>query len=157
MKLLIVLGGGGHTTEMLHLVQLLGPEYEYHYLLVREVALSPDAIKHKGEIHPVRRPRGRDDSLFATLMNSVMALFEIARVLVKVRPKAVVGCGPAIAVLASAVGKLLGCLIIFVETGSRVNKLSVSGKLMYRLADQFFVQWPHLQAKYPKAIYAGRL
>ena len=39
-----VLGGGGHTKEMLHLSHLLGPEYEYHYLLVREVPLSPDAI-----------------------------------------------------------------------------------------------------------------
>ena len=157
MKLLIVLGGGGHTTEMLHLVQLLGPEYEYHYLLVREVALSPDAIKRKGVIHPVRRPRGRDDGLLATIVNSVMALYEIIRILIQVRPKAVIGCGPAIAVLASAVGKLLGSVIIFVETGSRVSNLSLSGKLMYRVADQFFVQWPNLQNKYPKAIYAGRL
>jgi beta-1,4-N-acetylglucosaminyltransferase len=86
-----------------------------------------------------------------------VALLEIVRVLIKVRPKAVIGCGPAIAVLASAVGKLLGSVIIFVETGSRVSNLSLSGKLMYRVADQFFVQWPNLQSKYPRAIYAGRL
>ena len=157
MKLLIVLGGGGHTTEMLHFVHLLGPDYEYHYLLVREVPLSPGAIKREGQIHLVRRPRGRYDGILATLVNSAVALFQIASVLITVRPKAVIGCGPAITVLAAVLGRLFGCSIIFVETGSRVSSLSLSGKLMYRVAHQFFVQWPELQEKYPGAIYAGRL
>ena len=36
MKLLIVLGEGGHTTEMLNLVDLLGDRYEYHYIITKE-------------------------------------------------------------------------------------------------------------------------
>jgi len=157
MKLLIVLGGGGHTTEMISLADLLGSEYEYHYLVIKEVPLSPDAIKRKGQIHLVKRPRGRDDGILAILANSVIALWQITSVLVAVRPKAVIGCGPAISVLAALVGKALGSLVIFVETGSRVSSLSLSGKLVYRFADQFFVQWPELLEKHPKAIYAGRL
>ena len=69
MKLMIVLGGGGHTTEMITLADLLGPEYEYHYLVIKEVPLSPDAIKRKGQIHLVKRPRGKDDGILFCYCN----------------------------------------------------------------------------------------
>jgi beta-1,4-N-acetylglucosaminyltransferase len=157
MRLLIVLGGGGHTSEILRLVDLLGPEYEYHYLLVREVEFSKDRIRRQGEIHEVRRPRGMHDSVFAAILNSLVALVQVTGILLRIRPYAVIGCGPAISVLISVLGKLVGAKAIHVETGSRVRTLSLSGKIMYGLADLFFVQWMPLKDRYPKAIYAGRL
>lgn len=157
MRLLITLGGGGHTTEMLKLADLLDPDYEYHYLLVSQVAFSPDRIKRKGKIHKVRRPRGRDDNTLQAVVNSVIAIVQIAITLLSIRPTAVIGCGPAISVLASVMGKLIGIRAIYIETGSRVSTLSSSGKIMYNIADLFFVQWPALIDKHPKAIYAGRL
>ena len=54
-------------------------------------------------------------------------------------------------------GKLVGASIAFVETGSRVTSPSLTGRIMYRLADLFFVQWPELRRVLPRAIYAGRL
>ena len=157
MKLLIVLGGGGHTTEMLRLVDLLGPEYEYHYLLVKEVEFSKDRIGIKGKIHTVRRPRGMHDSIPSAILNSVAALAHIITILLNVRPRVIIGCGPAVSVLASLVGKLIGAKVIHVETGSRVHTLSLSGRIMYSVADLFFVQWTPLMDRYPKAVYAGRL
>lgn len=157
MKLLIVLGGGGHSTEMLRLVNLLGQEYEYHYLLVKEVKLSKDRIKRPGIIHPVRRPRGMHDSILSAVINSVIAVAQITAIMLRVRPQAVIGSGPAVSVLTSVVGKLFGARVVFIETGSRVKTLSLSGKIIYRLADLFFVQWAPLRKKCPKAIYAGRL
>jgi beta-1,4-N-acetylglucosaminyltransferase len=157
MKLLVILGGGGHTTEMLKLVNLLGPDYEYHYLLVKEVNFSQDRIEMPGTVHQVRRPRGMHDSVWAAVVNSGIALAQITMTLLKVRPQAVIGCGPAISVLASIAGKLIGAKAIHVETGSRVSTLSLSGKIMYKIADLFFVQWTPLKVKHPKAIYAGRL
>jgi len=43
-----------------------------------------------------------------------------------------------------------------VETGSRVRALSMTGRIVYRFADLFIVQWPQLQERYPRAVYAGR-
>lgn len=45
--------------------------------------------------------------------------------------------------------------IIFCESFARVQHLSLTGKLLYWLADEFVVQWPQLQAKYPKTTYLG--
>jgi beta-1,4-N-acetylglucosaminyltransferase len=53
--------------------------------------------------------------------------------------------------------KLLRVKVIFIETGSRIHALSTTGKIVYRFADLFLVQWPELLRACPKAIYAGRL
>lgn len=54
---------------------------------------------------------------------------------------------------------LSDCRILYVESIARVRKLSLSGYILYysRMADQFFVQWPELQARFPRSTYAGRL
>ena len=49
------------------------------------------------------------------------------------------------------------CRLVYVESIARVDTLSLSGKILYKIADQFFVQWPQLQAKYPRALFVGRL
>lgn len=157
MKLLLTLGGGGHTAQMLKLVNLLGDRYEYHYLLVKEVEFDRKKIPQPGKIYEIRRPRGRYDDLLAAVGNSLIAAAQIAAVLCRVRPDAVIGSGPAISVLASFLGKLTGARIIFLETGSRATSLSRSGKIMYHVANLFLVQWPALKDKCPKATYAGRL
>jgi beta-1,4-N-acetylglucosaminyltransferase len=157
MKLLFTLGGGGHTTEMVKLIGLLGNEHEYFYVLVKEVQFARGKIPHPGKVYEVRRPRGRYDNYLSILYNSFIAVWQMAFILIRTRPHAIIGSGPAITVLISVLGKLLGAKIIFVETGSRVTDLSLTGKIMYRIADLFFVQWPPLQETCPKAVYAGKL
>jgi UDP-N-acetylglucosamine:LPS N-acetylglucosamine transferase len=73
------------------------------------------------------------------------------------RPQAIISAGPGIAVPACILAKCLGIKVIYIETGSRVFALSMSGKILSHFADLFFVQWEELLSSYPKAIYAGRL
>jgi len=47
--------------------------------------------------------------------------------------------------------------VIFIESWARVYSKSDSGKLVYPIADLFFVQWKEMEKVYPHAIYAGRL
>jgi len=157
MKLLVVLGEGGHTTELLNLVDLLGDRYEYHYVISEQDNLSADQLRIDGQIHRVLRPRGKDTSLPVAALRTLVTTIQAVRVLLRVRPKAILSTGPAIAVPIAILGKLLGARVIFVETGSRIQTVSMTGKIMYRWADLFFVQWPQLQKKLPRAIYAGRL
>lgn len=157
MKLLIVLGEGGHTTELLNLVVLLGDRYNYHYIVTKEDNLSVDRIKYPGPIYRLSRPRGKYTGKIDALLRTILAGLQSLWVLWRVRPSAILSTGPAIAVPVSILGKLLGVRIIFVETGSRVKALSLTGRIMYRWADLFFVQWPQLKEDLPRAIYAGRL
>lgn len=45
--------------------------------------------------------------------------------------------------------------IIYIESFARVDEASLTGKLMYPLADLFLVQWEDMLKVFPKAIYAG--
>ena len=157
MKLLVVLGEGGHTKEMLTLVDLLGDRYEYAYLLTREDALSADKIRTPGARYRVARPRGKSGSLALAVVRTLLCAAQSLGALWRARPDAIVHCGPAVALPVSIWAKLLRKPVIFVETGSRVHRLSLTGRLMRPLADLYFVQWPQLLAAHPQALYAGRL
>lgn len=157
VKLLVVLGEGGHTTELLKLVDLLSDRYDYHYVISRQDNLSASRIKYPGPVYTLNRPRGKQTGKLGAIFYTILAGIQSCRVLLRVRPAAIVSTGPAIAVPISIIGKLMDVRIIFVETGSRVRSLSLTGRIMYRWADLFFVQWPQLADNLPRAIYAGRL
>jgi beta-1,4-N-acetylglucosaminyltransferase len=157
MKILVVLGEGGHTTELLKLVDLLDDQHHYHYVVSEEDNLSIAKIRKPGPVHRLWRPRGKKTRLPIALFRTVGVALQSLLVLLRVRPKAILSTGPAIAVPISLLGRLLRIRIIFVETGSRVTSLSLTGRIMYNIADLFFVQWPQLKEKWPRARYEGRL
>jgi beta-1,4-N-acetylglucosaminyltransferase len=160
-RLLVVLGEGGHTRQMLQLVDQLGPRYQYHYLIAAEDQLSAGKIRLSGPVYRAGRPRskvkGHTDSVPVAALNTLRSLVQLLPMLWRIRPQAVLANGPALAVPAALLGKLLGARVIYVESASRVERMSTSGRLVYPFADLFIVQWPALQAQYRKAIYAGRL
>jgi UDP-N-acetylglucosamine:LPS N-acetylglucosamine transferase len=161
MKLLIVLGEGGHTKQMLNLVSLLMDSdqdtYELHYVVSREDELSIGHIAHPGPVHRITRPRGKSTGKLGAALGTLRAGIQSIDIVRRVRPAAVISAGPAIAVPVSLAGKLLGARIVFIESSSRITRPSLTGRIMYRWADLFFVQWQQLQARFPRAIFAGRL
>ena len=48
---------------------------------------------------------------------------------------------------------------MYVESIARVRSLSLTGKLLYvfRLADEFLVQWPQLAEIFPRTKFIGRI
>lgn len=160
LQLLVILGGGGHTTEILRLVDLFvaqGAPFVYTYLLTWEDTLSEQRIRQSGPVYRVNRPSYKSYSSLHQLAGTLRALGQTLRIMLRVRPQAVVTAGPAIAVPVAVWARLLGSKVVFIETGSRVTHLSRTGRLMRPLANYYFVQWPTLLAEHPRAIYAGRL
>jgi beta-1,4-N-acetylglucosaminyltransferase len=155
--MLVVLGDGGHTADIVRLVELMGPVYHYSYALTRTDQISESKLPFPGKVWRLTRPRAKDEGLVAVVWHLSRSLVEAARILLRSRPDAVLGSGPAVVVPLAVAGKLFGAKIIFVETGSRITELSLTGKIMLRLADLFFVQWEPLQRRYPRSIFAGRL
>jgi beta-1,4-N-acetylglucosaminyltransferase len=46
---------------------------------------------------------------------------------------------------------------VFIESMSRVESLSMTGRLLLGKTDLFIVQWPSLAAKTPGVTYGGQL
>ncbi len=76
----------------------------------------------------------------------------------KERPHLIVSTGAEIAIPVVLVGKLFRAKALHIECGAQVVHPSVTGRVMYWLADALFVQWPELLTAYgPRAAYRGSL
>ncbi|XP_077308985.1 UDP-N-acetylglucosamine transferase subunit ALG14 isoform X2 [Lithobates pipiens] len=135
VSLLVVAGSGGHTTEILRLLNSLSTSYSpIHYVLADTDKMSEDKIR----------------SFESAKVNGI--------------PKSLILCnGPGTCIPVCLSALLLGILgikkiiVVYVESLCRVESLSLSGKLLYYIADYFIVQWPLLKDKYPKSMYLGRI
>jgi UDP-N-acetylglucosamine:LPS N-acetylglucosamine transferase len=73
----------------------------------------------------------------------------------KERPDIVISTGAAHACLMCLLCKLMGAKIIWLDSITNVERLSLSGRIIRRFADLLLVQWPELAEKYPNAEYVG--
>jgi UDP-N-acetylglucosamine:LPS N-acetylglucosamine transferase len=77
------------------------------------------------------------------------------RLLRQQRPDAILSTGAGLAVPFFLVGKLLRIRLVYVESVTRTESLSLSGRIVYPLASRFFVQWPRVAERFRRAEYAG--
>ncbi|MBM4357805.1 MAG: UDP-N-acetylglucosamine--LPS N-acetylglucosamine transferase [Deltaproteobacteria bacterium] len=146
MKVCIVSSCGGHLTE----VRALRPAYDRypHFYVLNDRALLPPDMEGKTYViaHSER------DALF------FVNLVEAYRILRRERPDVILSAGAGPAVPFALVGKhLFGCKVLFVETVSRIQTPSLTGKLMHRFADDFFYQWESLRRFFPRGRFGGPL
>jgi len=88
----------------------------------------------------------------------VKNLFRVYALFRDRRPDCIVSTGAEIAIPVVLVGKLFGCRALYIESGAQVETPSVTGRVLYRLVDRLYVQWPEtLDAYGPKAEYRGSL
>jgi len=144
VKVCIVSSGGGHLTEVRALKPAYG-QYEHFYVLNDRTTL-PDDMERKTYVvtHAERDWR--------TIFN----LWEAFRILRKERPNIIISTGASPVVAFALVGKLFfRTKTIFVETFTRVSKPSLTGRIMYWLADDFYYQWEEQRPVFPKGTYGG--
>ena len=66
------------------------------------------------------------------------------RILRTERPAAIVSLGAEIALPFFYLGRAMGIRTLYIESWCRVESLSLTGRLVYPVADAFWVQWPGL-------------
>jgi UDP-N-acetylglucosamine:LPS N-acetylglucosamine transferase len=144
MKACIVSSCGGHLTE----VRCLKPAYEdhEHFFVVNDRAILPPDMQ--GRTYFVTHSE-RD-------WKFVVNLLEALRILTRERPDVILSAGAGPAVPFAILGKaLFRCKVIFIETITRVRAPSLTGRMMYFLADDFFYQHEGLKPFFPKGTFGG--
>ena len=106
----------------------------------------------KGEtLIPCYYPTNR--SLKALAINSLLAWKTIRRE----RPDLIVSTGAAVAVPFFYIGKLFGAKTVYIEVFDRIDKPTLTGRLVYPITDKFIVQWEEMKQVYPKAENLGSI
>ena len=77
------------------------------------------------------------------------------RIMVSEKPDVVITTGVLAMIPLCLLAKLFGQKLIYIESFAKVSSPTQTGKLLYKYADQFYVQWESMKKFYPNAIYLG--
>ncbi|MBN2843250.1 MAG: hypothetical protein JXM68_09175, partial [Sedimentisphaerales bacterium] len=92
------------------------------------------------------------------LVQSVKVFFRCVKIVLKERPSVVISTGALHGCLLCYLGKILfGSKVIWIDSITNTEKPSLSGRLVYPIANLFILQWQKLLEKYPKAEYHGTI
>ncbi|XP_076811987.1 UDP-N-acetylglucosamine transferase subunit ALG14-like [Clavelina lepadiformis] len=173
ITVLAIAGSGGHTTELVRLMSKLPSNFNPRFYVVATTDNMSEKklteLEHKRnsvygkDYHILKIPRSREvaQSWLSTIYTTFIATIYSFPVLWNSKPDLILCNGPGTCIPLCVIGllfKVIGICqadIIYIESICRVTTMSLSGKLLYLFTSKFFIQWPNLLEKYPKAIYLG--
>ena len=148
-KVAFIASSGGHLEQVLRLRPLFE---KYDSFLITEK--TPYAVSYPCERRYTLAQINRHELLFP--LKLIVNAFSAFRIFLKERPDVVISTGALAAVPFCLISKLLfRKKLIFIESFAKVTSPTITGKLLYRFADRFYVQWEPMLKVYPKAIYLG--
>ena len=155
---------GGHFSQMMALSSLFG---KYDSVLVTDnvrATKDMEALKNIGSIEYMlvmaeARNKGKKDhnSRVYGVISYAKACLACCKIWRKYRPAVIITTGSSIAVGLFLYGKLMGSKLIFIETRAKVYSKTITGKIVGRVADRIYVQWPEMKTIYPTAHFCGTL
>jgi UDP-N-acetylglucosamine:LPS N-acetylglucosamine transferase len=144
--ILLVASNGGHLLQLTHLKDAWHEERRVWVTFDK-----PDSRSLLEGEHVIHAHHPTNRNVPNLLRNAWLAL----KVVRRLRPAAVVTTGAGVAVPFCYVGRAFGAQIVYVESFSRINEPSLTGRLVHPVAHRFFVQWPELRRFFRKAEYRG--
>lgn len=150
-NILLISSLGGHLEQLLSLKSVID---QYEVTIVTEKNLSTKKLKDTYE-NILYVPFVSRKNLFRFIFNYVKILFISIKILIKVKPEIIISTGAGCVLPICILGRISGKKIIFIETFSRINSKTITGRICYYFAHVFVVQWEQLKELYPRAIYLG--
>lgn len=147
-KICFAASSGGHFEQILMLKPLME---KYESFLITEKTKYMVEVKGKRMyyLHQVNRKEWLFP--FEMINNSFKSLY----IFVKERPDVVITTGVLAMIPMCLLAKVFGKKLIYIESFAKVTSPTETGKLMYKYADQFYIQWPQMKEIYPNALYLG--
>ncbi len=88
-------------------------------------------------------------------LNLLVNFFQAFSIFLREKPDVVISTGADVSVPLMLIAKLFLRKVVFIESFCRVKTPSLSGKIMYPLADLFLVQWVENLEFFPRAEFSG--
>jgi UDP-N-acetylglucosamine:LPS N-acetylglucosamine transferase len=148
VDVLLVCTAGGHLMQMWSLRNAWAG-YSTAWVVASHEGPDVDSLLADERLYRAYSPANR------SLKNLVRNLVLARRLLRRTAPKAMITTGAAVAVPFAWMAKLRGIPVTYVESLARVERPSLSCRLVAPVADRVYVQWPELLSALPGARYAG--
>ena len=147
-KICLVRSSGGHLTHLYMLKPFWKDKNRFWVTFDKEDARS---LLKDEKMYPCYFPTNRN------IKNLIRNTFLAIRVLKKEKPDLIISSGAAVAVPFFYLGKMMGAKLIYIEVFDRIDKPTMTGKMVYPIVDKFIVQWEEMKKVYPKAVNFGSI
>lgn len=154
-KVLFISSTGGHLNELLQLSPLFK---KYDSYIVTENTKSNKNLKNKYPKKVYYLIPGSYTNfvskilyIFKLFLNCWISLFLI----IKINPSIIITTGAHNAGPMCCLAKIFRKKLIFIESFANSQTPTKTGKIVYKFADVFIVQWESMLKFYPNAIYGG--
>ena len=148
IKVCLVGSSGGHLTHLYMLKPFWKDKDHFWVTFDKEDARS---LLESEKMYPCYYQTNR--SLKALIKNTKIAW----NVLHKEKPDLIISCGAAVAAPFFYIGKMMGAKLVYIEVFDRIDKPTMTGKMVYPIVDKFVVQWEEQKKVYPKAVNLGSI
>jgi UDP-N-acetylglucosamine:LPS N-acetylglucosamine transferase len=146
--LLLVCSSGGHLLQLVQLREAWGDRERVW--ITFDKSDSRVLLRDERVIHAFG-PTNRN------VPNALRNLRLALSVLRRERPSAMVTTGAGVAVPFAWLSRLLGVPVFYVESVTRIEELSLRGRMIAPVAQRLYVQWPELAARSSRLRFAGNL
>ncbi len=147
-KICFIASSGGHFEQLMMLRPLMD---KYESFIVTEKT-GYFVINDNRKIYYLSQVNRKEKTfLFKMMFNFIKSL----SLFIKERPDVVISTGALVTIPMCIFAKIFKKKIIFIESFAKVNSPTLTGKLVYKFADQFYVQWEQMKEYYPNAIFKG--
>ena len=148
LKICFAASSGGHFDQLM----MLRPLMEQHdSFIVTEKTAYETNVEGIKTYYMIQVNREEINCLLKLLVNT----FKSLRLYFAEKPDVIICTGVLAMIPLCLICKLFGKKLVFIESFAKVTSPTRSGKLLYRFADQFYVQWPQMLEVYPNAVYVG--
>lgn len=147
-KICFAASSGGHYEQLMMLKPLME---KYDSFVLTEKIHYRSAAKGVRTYY-LKQVNRREGTFLLRMLENIFQSFVI---FIKEKPDVVICTGVLAVIPICIIAKIFGKKLIYIESFAKVTTATQTGKLLYRFADQFYVQWEPMLKIYPKAIYLG--
>lgn len=148
LKVCLVGSSGGHLTHLYMLKPFWENKDRFWVTFDKQDAKS---ILKDERMYPCYYHTNRN---IKNLIRNIGVAWKVLR---KEKPDVIISSGAAVAVPFFYLGKLFGKKLIYIEVFDRIDKPTMTGKMVYPIVDKFIVQWEEQKEVYKKAINLGSI
>lgn len=148
IKICFAASTGGHYEQLLMLKPLMD---QHNSFVITEETTYNTEVKGK-KMYYMKMVNRKEASFLPRMLVNV---FRSLKIYLQERPNVVICTGVLAMIPICLIAKMAGKKLVYIESFAKVTSPTLTGKLLYRFADRFYVQWPQMLEIYPNAIYVG--
>jgi UDP-N-acetylglucosamine:LPS N-acetylglucosamine transferase len=148
LKVCLAASAGGHLSQLLKLSESWR---DYDVVWITTSTLVKEKLRKYGKVYAVGECNR--EHIFLVLK----VLLRCVKIILRERPDVVISTGAAVGCIMCFLGKLMRADIVWLDSITNVERISLSGRMVRCIADLFLVQWPQLTEQYKNVEYAGQV